>query len=159
MELQLILIAFPLLWKLSSSLQCFKCDPERLYKNDAVLCEKFDSSSNYVVDCEHSSMCYKRVTTLDLGNGVTTSTTVRGCAAQTMSGNQAKINGKWRPVNTIYDVYEEGCSYDPTDIERTTKSLYCYCRGDLCNGVGKYQSSLYLMLVVIINLFISYLIL
>ncbi|CAH2052101.1 unnamed protein product, partial [Iphiclides podalirius] len=155
MELQYFLCAFSLLCELSSAMQCYKCDPERTYTNEETLCEQFDGSARYVTDCIHSTMCYKRVISLDLGNGLATTTTQRGCASQTMSGDQAKINGKWRPVNTIYDVYNEGCAEDPSDIERATTTLYCYCRGDLCNGVDSYTISRYLLLIVIIGLILS----
>ncbi|CAK1590348.1 unnamed protein product [Parnassius mnemosyne] len=157
MELQfyLFLFTFPLLLRLSSGMQCYRCDPERTYGNEDILCEHFDRSERYITNCEHSTMCYKRDTSLDLGNGLSTTTTQRGCALQTMSGDQAKINGKWRPVNTIYDVYNEGCAEDPSDIERATTTVYCYCRGDLCNSAGKHYANLYVLLTVIIGLFIS----
>lgn len=65
---------------------------------------------------------------------MTTVSVTRGCAAQTISGDQEKINGKWRPKNTIYDVYEDGCAEDPNNIDRPTKTVNCYCRGNLCNS-------------------------
>lgn len=64
---------------------------------------------------------------------VVTTSQERGCAAQTMSGDQRKINGKWRAVTEVYEVYEETCKEHPSDYQRATKTLHCYCRGDLCN--------------------------
>ncbi|XP_068623728.1 uncharacterized protein [Battus philenor] len=151
----LLLLELFFVFKSSSGMLCYKCDPERTYGNENVLCEHFDSSARYVANCEHSSMCYKRITSLDLGNGLTATTIQRGCAQQTMSGDQKKINGRWRPVNTIYDAYEEGCGENPGDIERTTKTINCYCRGDMCNHVGNHSASLFTILIFIIGLIMS----
>ncbi|CAB3246233.1 unnamed protein product [Arctia plantaginis] len=126
MDLVGSLLTFVMFWKLSSSLQCYTCDPKcPVDFNESV-------RDKYLKNCEHSTMCYKRVSTLDFGNGLTSQYTERGCAAQTQDGEQIKVNRKWIQVQNIYEVYEEGCAVDQSYPERRTHTLACYCRGDGC---------------------------
>lgn len=47
------------------------------------MCVKFDESSDkFIKDCEFSTMCVKRISTLTLGNGQVIETMTRGCASQ-----------------------------------------------------------------------------
>ncbi|CAK1541626.1 unnamed protein product [Leptosia nina] len=153
MELKLCYVVFTFFWRISSAIKCYKCVPEETYEG-IKLCEAFDGSDRFLGECEHSNMCFKRETTLDLGNGVTTVSVTRGCAAQTMSGDQEKVNGKWRLKNTIYDVYVDGCTEDPNNIDRPAKTINCYCRGNLCNGSIRNHIG-YVMLLVPMVYFIS----
>ncbi|XP_075983631.1 uncharacterized protein LOC142981525 [Anticarsia gemmatalis] len=140
------LLTFAMFWKLSSSLQCYDCQPE---------CSRFNTTNpKYITNCEHSTMCFKKISTLDFGNGVTSQNIQRGCAAQIMDGEQVKINRKWVARTTIHEVYEETCFDDPSNKERSTKTVFCYCRGDLCNSAKMYTSAvglLALTIAVIVN--------
>lgn len=53
-------------------------------KNGAqsLLCSKFDESSDFIVDCQYSTMCMKRVFKLQLPRGQPVETITRGCANQ-----------------------------------------------------------------------------
>ncbi|XP_045454381.1 uncharacterized protein LOC123663759 [Melitaea cinxia] len=134
MELSLVLLALSMFFKMSSSVRCYKCEPEQKYDGSS-LCRDFDGSDRFLEDCKHSTMCFKRETTLRFADGITTSTVQRGCASQTLDGDQAKINGKWQHVDTIYEVYDEGCT-ENVDPDRPTVTVNCYCRGHLCNGAN-----------------------
>ncbi|CAG9791441.1 unnamed protein product [Diatraea saccharalis] len=123
--------------KASNGVQCYKCNPEAVPYDTRPTCQHFDGSSRFLVDCDTSTMCYKRITTLTLANGLTTRNEERGCAQQTLSGDQKKINGKWVPVKDIYEVYTESCQETQNDYQRATKTIDCYCRGDMCNGAMK----------------------
>ncbi|CAG4932856.1 unnamed protein product [Colias eurytheme] len=147
MELLLRYLVLTLFWKMSSSIRCYICVPEQTYEG-IPLCQTFNGSDRYLGDCKHSTMCFKRETSLDLGNGKAFVSISRGCAAQTMSGNQEKINGKWTPVDTIYDAYDDGCQEVPNLFDRPTKTLDCYCRGDLCNSSYQNQFSFVSMLLI-----------
>ncbi|XP_030021899.1 uncharacterized protein LOC115441307 [Manduca sexta] len=139
MELLSFLLVFVMFWKPSWSMLCYKCDAtplDRSYLNTKS-CEHFDYSEEYQTECDSSTMCVKRVTTFTLQNGVTTTNVYRGCAPQTLSGDQAKINGKWRQVKKIYEAYEEKCAEDQSDEQRITKTTICYCRGDFCNSAQR----------------------
>ncbi|CAH2093871.1 unnamed protein product [Euphydryas editha] len=142
-----------ILFLVSSCIRCFKCEPEERY-DGSPLCKDFDGSDSFLEDCTHSTMCFKRETTLRLGDGMTSSTTQRGCAPQTLNGDQKKINGKWQYVTTIYEVYNEGCT-DNVDPERPTKTVNCYCRGHLCNNSHIKIISYKTVLLLIIVYFIS----
>ncbi|KAJ8712966.1 hypothetical protein PYW08_008270 [Mythimna loreyi] len=139
MDLAASLLTFTMFWKLSYSLQCYTCCPDpRLSKDtEPCPCTQFDFSDKHLVTCEQSTMCFKRITTLEFGDGLTSKSIARGCAPQTTKGEQRKTDGKWHPVTDIYEAYEESCSEDPSNGERTTKTTHCYCRGDRCNGANK----------------------
>ncbi|XP_053617255.1 uncharacterized protein LOC128679204 [Plodia interpunctella] len=138
MDKTLFLLALTLFYNSSEAVKCYFCEPLASNYQDIRYtkpCEKFDKSDLYVVDCDSSTMCFKTQVDFDFGNGVTT-TYQRGCAAQTLSGDQRNIGGKWTHVTRIYEVYEEGCKIEK-DSERLTTSTHCYCRGDYCNGAAK----------------------
>lgn len=135
-------LTFTVFWKISSCLQCYSCD-------DCPV--NFDMEASYLTDCQHSTMCFKRISTLDFSNGKTSQAIQRGCAAQTQDGEQIKVNRKWISVQNIYEVYEEGCFEDPSNAERITKTLHCYCRGDKCNNavIHKNVIGVFLMAIVV----------
>lgn len=66
----------------SEAVRCFRCSVTMEPKhNKTMLCTKFDGSSNFVVDCPHSTMCVKTVLRSQLaGNQV--ETVIRDCAQQ-----------------------------------------------------------------------------
>lgn len=145
MDLKLLLLALTLFWKysvVSAIVRCFKCEPRfASYQMSHRTCEQFDGSDKFVHQCNSSTMCFKKKITFDLGNELIT-TYQRGCALQTMSGDQKRINGKWTLVNNIYEVYKETCEENVSGEEdRLTNSLHCYCRGDLCNSSAKYSQN------------------
>ncbi|XP_072934433.1 uncharacterized protein [Epargyreus clarus] len=149
MELPLFLLAFALFWKSSTCIRCYECVAELSYTAIEHICDNFDGSGKYIVDCPNSNMCYKRVTSWESSNGLTSKSYHRGCAAQSVNGDQKRINGKWQMVNDIHDVYDEGCKMD-ADEERITKTMHCYCRGELCNGSAKTVTHLSAFLFIII---------
>lgn len=54
----------------TSCVLCYKCFAEDTYYDaNKLLCKHFDGSDKYVENCSKSTMCFKRVTTLSLGNG------------------------------------------------------------------------------------------
>ncbi|CAH2237046.1 jg9538 [Pararge aegeria aegeria] len=79
-------------------------------------------------------MCSKRVTTLSVGNGMSSVSVHRDCAIQSLGQEQIQLNGKWHRETVIHEVHEEGCDEDSNDLERLTKTLNCHCRGNYCNG-------------------------
>ncbi|XP_028157272.1 uncharacterized protein LOC114350607 [Ostrinia furnacalis] len=157
MDLTLFMLAFTMLWKSSQCVRCYKCSPEKEFHTSTTrLCTHFDASDAYIVECNSSTMCFKKITTLQLGNGLTdvTRSVERGCAAQTWDGDQRKVNGKWRKVNEIYEPYEESCK-DHSGDERPTKSTECYCRGDLCNSASSLRICLALFIPILFLFLLS----
>lgn len=81
------------------AIKCYHCEitPNRYsYKNityESPVCVKFDESSDkFIKDCEFSTMCVKRISTLTLGNGQVIETMTRGCASQKYT-DQVGIRG------------------------------------------------------------------
>ncbi|XP_041972426.1 uncharacterized protein LOC121728334 [Aricia agestis] len=145
MEYSLVLLVFTVVLKICTGIKCYKCSPDE--GSSGPPCKHFDKHDEvYLVDCEHSTMCHKRVTSLDVNNENHLSIH-RGCASQTIPGDQSKINGKWQVVNTIYEVYTEGCSDDNFDPDRPSKIVNCYCRGDKCNNSHRHKSLPFVYLV------------
>ncbi|XP_063368600.1 uncharacterized protein LOC134656967 [Cydia amplana] len=145
MELTLFVITFLWSLKMSSGIRCYSCEVEHTtaYNKAAKTfqatqtCDHFNGSDVNAIDCPESTMCVKRVTTQDIGPDLSSKSVRRGCAPQTTEGMQEKVGRHWRPVNKIYEVYEEGCIDDPSNEHKLTKTVLCYCRGDLCNSSGK----------------------
>ncbi|XP_059052517.1 uncharacterized protein LOC131847074 [Achroia grisella] len=159
MDIRLFLLSFILYWKysvVSATVWCFQCESRftpHTSSSSVNNCEFFDSSNKYIQQCNSSTMCFKKKITIDLGNNLIT-TYQRGCASQTMSGDQKKINGKWTLVNNIYEVYKETCEEDvTTEFDRLTNSLHCYCRGDFCNTSTKISINSLLMTLSSIMIF------
>ncbi|KAL4711806.1 hypothetical protein ACJJTC_005975 [Scirpophaga incertulas] len=157
MDLVLALLAFTMYLKSAECVRCYVCSPEKMPYNARKECQNFDMHEKYIEDCSSSTMCFKRIITLELSGGMTTTSVERGCASQTFSGDQRKINGKWVPVNDIYEVYDEACQEQTKVYERATKTVDCYCRGDLCNGAASYHTSLGLTVTLIILTLILFL--
>ncbi|XP_073948340.1 uncharacterized protein isoform X2 [Choristoneura fumiferana] len=103
------------------------------------VCDNFNASTaeRFITECPRSTMCSKRVTTFDTGSGLSTRGIQRGCAFQTTEGEQIKVNRGWEVLNKVYEPYEEKCIDDPSNGDRVTKTVLCYCRGDLCNSATK----------------------
>ncbi|XP_047998932.1 uncharacterized protein LOC125236264 [Leguminivora glycinivorella] len=145
MELMLFVITFLWSLKMSSSIRCYNCEVEHTtaYNKAAKTfqatqtCDHFNGSDVSAVECPESTMCVKRVTTQDIGPDLSSRSVRRGCAPQTTEGMQEKVGRHWVPVNKIYEVYEEGCIDDPSNEHKLTKTVLCYCRGDLCNSSGR----------------------
>ncbi|XP_013189603.1 uncharacterized protein LOC106134174 [Amyelois transitella] len=155
MDQTLLMLAIILFFNWAEALKCYYCEPLASNYQDIRYtkpCEKFDMSDMYVVDCDSSTMCFKTQVDFDFGTGVTT-TYQRGCAAQTLNGDQRNIGGKWTHVTKIYEVYEEGCKVEK-DSERLTTGTHCYCRGDYCNGAFKINSHTIIVIVSLILLIV-----
>lgn len=102
------------------------------------VCSQLQNTSNYRMKCPKSSMCLKRVISIDLTNGSKWTTEIRGCAMQfsKMPVRQKMPNGKFKiaDVTDVKEIYETGCTSWKYDIQRTASIVECYCRGNLCNA-------------------------
>lgn len=45
-------------------------------------------------------------------------------------------NGAWQSENTVEEPYEPGCTTQK-DIGIDSSTMYCHCRGGLCNSASK----------------------
>lgn len=80
--------------------------------------------------------------------------TIRDCASQRYDYQDYK-DGKWSMQVSVEEPYQEGCSTIDDKGWRSSKTQYCYCRGNLCNGTSSnYQINFILMLTVIFLLHI-----
>lgn len=48
---------------------------------------------------------------------------------------QMNSNGQWIYVNKIYENVEVGCKTESPN-EKVTRTVHCFCKGDLCNGAA-----------------------
>ncbi|KAJ8978795.1 hypothetical protein NQ317_015520 [Molorchus minor] len=93
-----------------AAIRCYKCSVARYvhYINETIrLCEDFDHSDKYIVDCPYSTLCMKRIASAKISD--TISGIERDCASQ-KSENQKLENRTWHLEVTIEEPYEEGCS-------------------------------------------------
>uniref|UniRef100_A0A1B0DLG7 Protein quiver n=2 Tax=Phlebotomus papatasi TaxID=29031 RepID=A0A1B0DLG7_PHLPP len=98
-----------------------------------MLCAKFDESNYYAVDCPYSTMCMKKIFRLRLMNGQEVETVTRDCAQQKRT-EEVFRNGRWEKENTIEEAYEEGCETIEENTSTQSKTVFCHCRGSLCNS-------------------------
>ncbi|KAG7303556.1 hypothetical protein JYU34_012085 [Plutella xylostella] len=134
MELPVFLLVFSSVFKIShAQVRCYKCEPLSNNGIGVPPCEHFDHSARYQATCPDSTVCLKRRTSLRLADGQETHIEVRDCAPQTLSGNQEKVGRSWRPVNRIYEAYEDSCTEDKSE-GRPTVTVSCFCHGDFCNS-------------------------
>ncbi|XP_026314332.1 uncharacterized protein LOC113226043 [Hyposmocoma kahamanoa] len=120
-----------------SSLQCYQCfinpPPGQYYNTTKRLCQNFDYSDDFIVDCPYSTMCVKQDFHLDIQNGDRIDGTLRDCALQKYEYQDLE-NGQWSPKIEIMEPYREGCEDVDDKGERTTPTRYCYCKSNLCNS-------------------------
>ncbi|XP_030757369.1 uncharacterized protein LOC115883193 [Sitophilus oryzae] len=115
------------------AIQCYKCIfAENIYTTGESLCNGFDYSDKFIVDCPYSTYCMKKNTHSKIGeeqiNG-----TERDCALQ-MYRTQKIRNGKWHQEIEVEEPYVEGCKTTKDKGLRTPFIEHCYCKGDLCNN-------------------------
>lgn len=101
------------------------------HTNETVrLCASFDYSDLYVIDCPYSTMCMKKDISVNLPHPI--NGTERDCALQRYDYQDLE-NGKWRLKVAIEEPYDTGCSVIDDKGQRSSRTEFCYCRGDLCN--------------------------
>ncbi|XP_026314333.1 uncharacterized protein LOC113226044 [Hyposmocoma kahamanoa] len=155
MDLEMLLLAFAMFWKMSSAIRCYTCQPslDSLTLN-RQLCQNFDGSEHYITDCPHSTVCFKKETSL-VGMEDPTKSISRGCAKQLMSGYQEKIDGHWHLIDKIHEheAYTEGCYEKSNEFDRPTTTTNCFCRGDLCNnGVRTIENVVFISVLLLLVL-------
>ncbi|XP_066153862.1 uncharacterized protein [Euwallacea fornicatus] len=118
----------------SESVLCYKCvfAPYVYLINNTYLCEDFDFSEKFIVDCRYSTLCLKRNIHANI-KGVQINGTERDCASQKLT-TQVLSNGKWRAETRVEEPYKEGCTKHQDKGLRTAAIEHCYCRGNLCNS-------------------------
>ncbi|XP_011552453.3 uncharacterized protein LOC105384010 isoform X2 [Plutella xylostella] len=119
----------------ATSLQCYQCfinpPPGHYYNTTERLCNHFDQSDKFIVDCPYSTMCMKQDIHLDIQNGVRIKGVLRDCASQKHEF-QAYVNGRWEPRVEVLEPYAQGCQQVDKG-EKISDTRYCYCRDNLCN--------------------------
>ncbi|GJQ78097.1 hypothetical protein Trydic_g2435 [Trypoxylus dichotomus] len=138
------------------SIRCYKCAPvprTTYVKNDTVrLCSQFDYSEKYIIDCPYSTLCMKKIYSVNL-TGNFTNGTHRDCAHQKYE-YQKYVDGKWQLAVAINEEpLAEGCLMADGKGFKISTASYCYCRGDLCNGAVKIAGSILSAVSVIISMF------
>lgn len=120
----------------SNAIQCYRCTvaPTNRHENRSQqLCLHFSESDEFIVDCPFSTMCMKKVYKYQLLDGVI-ETVSRDCAQQKNTEPDYK-NGAWEDKNTIEEPYENGCAVHKFGDSEPT--VYCHCKGSLCNSANK----------------------
>ncbi|XP_044007802.1 uncharacterized protein LOC122852215 [Aphidius gifuensis] len=124
----------------SEGITCFKCTVAPVYienKKTSQICNHFDGSEKFQVDCPQSTLCMKRTIHHRLRNGTIINTSVeRGCTPQldrfqAYDFDKRKWNVKERIVQTAY---KEGCITGEDRGSPGGPPEYCFCSGDLCNS-------------------------
>ncbi|CAG9770100.1 unnamed protein product [Ceutorhynchus assimilis] len=118
----------------SEAIQCYRCvvAPYVYFSNGTLLCQDFDYSNRFIVDCPYSTFCVK-INTYATLNDIQINGTERDCAAQKLDTQQLK-NGKWHPETLVMEPYDEACKLNQDKGLRTAIVEHCYCRGELCNA-------------------------
>ncbi|XP_044313369.1 uncharacterized protein LOC123037318 [Drosophila rhopaloa] len=130
---------------LADVLQCYKCSvsiEKYVVDNKTMttpLCSKFQESSNYMVQCPYSTMCLKSISILHLQNGQEKEAITRGCAQQ-KNTTQIFRNKQWEQEHLVQEVYDEGCRPIINDLSGGSIKRHCYCRGNLCNTAGSFNT-------------------
>lgn len=75
--------------------------------------------------------------------------TLRDCASQKYD-NQVYKDGKWHLEVSVEEPYIEGCAKVDDKGQRISQPQFCYCKGDLCNGVTANGFSMNLLMSVVI---------
>lgn len=118
-------------------LKCYHCTMTlpNLYTNETPrLCQNFDESEKFIVDCPYSTFCMKKNFTVNLSEPI--NATLRGCANQ-KEEIQVLKNNEWQSEIRIEEPYKEGCFSVNDKGLRMSMPTYCYCKGNLCNGAMK----------------------
>ncbi|KAG5900064.1 hypothetical protein JTB14_016037 [Gonioctena quinquepunctata] len=149
----LLVNTFP---EIECSTRCYKClaaPPTYYTKETYHLCEDFDYSDKFIIDCPYSTFCMKTITSakiLGVING-----TQRECANQKQIIQKYNINiRKWEDQVHMEDPYESGCTLENDKGARTATIEHCYCKGDLCNSSENTKSRIYFVFLAVIALVI-----
>jgi len=125
----------------SNAIKCYRCTvaPTNRHENRSQqLCLHFSESDDFVVDCQYSTMCMKKIYKYQLLNGEVIETVQRNCANQKYT-DQVFKNGAWQEENTVEEPYKPGCDVQKYVGLETT--MYCHCTGALCNSSSKESTS------------------
>ncbi|XP_031623050.1 uncharacterized protein LOC116340607 [Contarinia nasturtii] len=116
----------------TEAIKCYRCTVTSSPRENRTeqLCAKFSESDEFTVDCPYSTMCMKKIFRLQLENGTNVETVNRNCADQKKT-DQVFKQGTWQNEITIEEPYAEGC------MNQTSDTVYCYCRGSMCNTAPK----------------------
>ncbi|XP_059617215.1 uncharacterized protein LOC132262095 [Phlebotomus argentipes] len=121
----------------AAGVKCYRCTVAPSARlNHTMLCAKFDESHDYAVDCPYSTMCMKKIFRLRLMNGQEVETVTRDCAQQKRT-DEVFRNGRWEKESTIEEAYEEGCETIEENTNTQSMTVFCHCRGALCNSATK----------------------
>jgi len=124
------------------TIKCYRCTvgPSNRHANRTQqLCLKFTENDDYIVDCPYSTMCMKKIFQYELLDGKKIETVSRDCAHQKYT-EQVFKQGSWQNENTVEEPYEEGCQGSESQKEIGivgSSTIYCHCRGSLCNSAPK----------------------
>ncbi|GAB0091614.1 uncharacterized protein DMENIID0001_064700 [Sergentomyia squamirostris] len=133
----LTLLFYILFLDSAAGLKCYRCTVAPTARlNQTMLCAKFDESSFFAVDCPFSTMCMKKIFRLRLMNGEEIETVTRDCAQQKRT-EEVYRNGRWEKENSIEEAYQEGCQTTEEDKNSKSTTIFCHCRGSLCNSAPK----------------------
>lgn len=58
-------------------------------------------------------------------------------------------DGRWQRKILIEEPYKEGCSEINDKGQRSSKTTYCYCKGDLCNTSSTTQGTIFIILLTV----------
>ncbi|KRT86187.1 hypothetical protein AMK59_2275, partial [Oryctes borbonicus] len=147
---------FKSLARIALSIRCYRCSPvprNNYAENYTVRpCSQFDYSDKYIIDCPYSTMCMKKIYSVNL-TGNFTNGTHRDCAYQKYE-YQKYVNGRWELAVAINEEsLAEGCLMTDGKGFKISTASYCYCKGDLCNGVVTIGGSILSAISVIISMF------
>uniref|UniRef100_A0A1B0CGM9 Putative conserved secreted protein n=1 Tax=Lutzomyia longipalpis TaxID=7200 RepID=A0A1B0CGM9_LUTLO len=121
----------------AAGVKCYRCTVAPSARlNQTMLCAKFDESSYCAVECPYSTMCMKKIFRLKLMNGQEVETVTRDCAQQKRT-DEVFRNGRWEKESTIEEAYEEGCETIEENKSTQSMTVFCHCRGSLCNSAPK----------------------
>ncbi|XP_030753443.1 uncharacterized protein LOC115880370 [Sitophilus oryzae] len=135
-----------------SGLRCFQCHmvqhPYYITDNKSVLtCKDFDYSNKFIVECPHSTFCYKR-TSKNHFYKEDFVRVERGCASQLYRGqNFDPSAGFYQEEYVVGNAYKRGCRKVESFGERRTDIEDCYCDSDLCNASDRLRNSAILCVI------------
>ncbi|XP_023017772.2 uncharacterized protein isoform X1 [Leptinotarsa decemlineata] len=148
----LLLNTFP---EIECSIRCYKCLAARpfYYTDETVLlCENFDYSDKFIVDCPYSTFCMKTLTSAKI-SGVINGTD-RDCANQKQV-IQKYYDRDWHKEIHVEYPYQPGCTVVDDKGARTSSIEHCYCNSDLCNSSEmNIHSTIFLVILAVITFLI-----
>ncbi|XP_022906437.1 uncharacterized protein [Onthophagus taurus] len=119
----------------TNAIKCYECSQVRTAQDGAKtrLCSHFDFSEAYIVDCEFSTMCEKRFSSVKITGQI--NVTSRGCAKQKYEYQKYnRAEQRWHGEVEVQEPYEEGCITIDNKGLKISYTEHCYCRRHLCNS-------------------------